>query len=186
MVANNILRTLPVFALLVLSCGKGHAQTEQGGLPTGVCAGGRCAPHQAGIWRRFKIAAAPNLEWAPALFSGHCYHDAKGLNPNSAEFGGVLIDRQGSRLLFNAKFSFHVKEHPYAHLDVPGARKRFALPYPAKHEVTLNDSFASVEATNALAPFKYWFREQPEADGILLVGYFGFSHTILCDLRRHT
>ncbi len=184
MLVSEIRKTSPL-ALLVFLCGQGVAAAAQAGLPTNVCNSSGCAADQANIWRRFENGAAPDFDRAPAVYSGHCYHKARGLNPNTAQFGGVLIDKRDSRLLFNAKFSFHVKNHPYAHLDVASARRRLSPPYPTNHEVKLSETYASVGAGGAFAPFRYWFRDQAEADGILLVGYFGFAHTILCDLGRH-
>ena len=47
------------------------------------------------------------------------------------------------------------------------------------------DLFAYAEALDTLAPFRYWFRQEAHTNDLLLVGYFGFDHTILCGLKNN-
>ena len=94
---------------------------------------------------------------------------------------GLLIDKLDGQVFFDGRFSFYEDKQPYAHLNVETARVRFG----ARHGMTLLDEFAYAEASDSLKPFRYWFRRDAGGDGLLLVGYFGYQHTILCTLDRH-
>jgi hypothetical protein len=52
-------------------------------------------------------------------------------------------------------------------------------------ELSLFDTFAYAEAENSLKPFRYWLRQDADNNSLLLVGYFGYRHTILCALDRN-
>ena len=93
----------------------------------------------------------------------------------------VLVDELKGQVVFDGRLSFYEQQHPYAHLNVKSARKRFA----EVRELALFDSFAYTEAVNPLKPFRYWLRQDTDTDGLLLVGYFGYTHTMLCALDRN-
>jgi hypothetical protein len=93
----------------------------------------------------------------------------------------VLIDKSKGGVVFDGRFSFYDKQHPYTHLSVEAARKRF----PKTRELSVFDTFAYAEADNSLKPYRYWLRQDADNDSLLLVGYFGHRHTILCALDRN-
>ena len=150
-------------------------------LPTNVCHGRICGPAQQGIWNRFEGGTGLNLLLVPSVYSGTCYHNSPAYNPHTPQFGGVLIDESKGRVVFNGRFSFYEKQHPYTHLSVEAARERF----PETRKLALFDMFAYVEAENSLKPFRYWLRQDADNESLLLVGYFGHRHTILCALDRN-
>jgi hypothetical protein len=160
--------------------GKSSASQSMG-LPTKVCSGRFCGPVQQEIWNRFQGADALDTELIPAVYSGNCFHNSPAYDPHIPQFGGVLIDKVQENIYFRARFSFHVKTHPYADLSVETARDRF----PEYYEVTPHSIFAYAESSDSLAPFRYWFRQEAVTNDLLLVGYFGWKHTILCALDRH-
>ncbi len=151
------------------------------GLPTNVCIGHFCGPVQQEIWNRFQGATGLKLVLIPSVYSGTCYHDSPAYNPHTPQFGGVLIDKVHGDVFFHGRFSFHKQKHPYADLSVEAARERF----PEHYEVTLYDMFAYAESSDSRRPFRYWFRQEADNKDLLLVGYFGYNHTILCALDRH-
>ena len=160
----------------------GFLSTSQSmGLPTNVCNGHFCGPVQQEIWNRFQGATGLKLVLIPSVYSGACYHDSPSYNPHTPQFGGVLIDKVRRKVFFHGRFSFYKQKHPYADLSVEAARERF----PEHYEVTLYDMFAYAESSDPLAPFRYWFRQEADNKDLLLVGYFGYNHTILCALDRH-
>jgi hypothetical protein len=163
--------------ILLASLRAGHAE----GLPTNVCLGRFCGPAQQGIWNRFEGGTGLNLQLVPSVYSGTCYHNSPAYNPHTPHFGGVLIDESKGRVVFDGRFSFYEQQHPYTHLSVEAARKRFG----ETRELALFDTFAYAEADNSLKPFRYWFRQDADNDSLLLVGYFGYRHTILCALDRN-
>ena len=149
------------------------------GLPTNVCYGEFCGPDQQALWDRFQVATGLKLDLIPNMYSGICYHQSRIISPHSPQFGGILIDNIKGTLFFRGRFSFYLKTNPYEGMDVETARAEF----PKTFEVKLYDRYAYAEALDPIAPFRYWFRQEYHTNDILLVGYFGFEHTILCALE---
>ena len=162
--------------LLAAVCA-GHAE----GLPANVCHEPFCGPAQQGIWNRFQDGTGLDLLLVPSVYSGTCYHNSPAYDPDAPQFCGVLIDELKGQVVFDGRFSFYQRQHPYAHLSVEAARERFA----EVRELALFDSFAYAEAVDSLKPFRYWLRQEADTGGLLLVGYFGSSHTMLCALERN-
>jgi len=151
------------------------------GLPTNVCLDPFCGPAQQVIWNRFQDGTGLDLLLVPSVYSGTCYHNSPAYDPDAPQFVGVLIDELKGQVVFDGRFSFYQRQHPYAHLNVKIARERFA----EVRELALFDSFAYAEAVDSLKPFRYWLRQDTNNGGLLLVGYFGYSHTMLCALERN-
>ena len=162
---------------LLASLNAGHAE----GLPTNVCLDPFCGPAQQGIWNRFQEGTGLDLILVPSVYSGTCYHNSLAYDPDAPQFCGVLIDELKGHVVFDGRFSFYQQQHPYAQLSVDAARERFS----EFRELALFDSFAYAEASSSLKPFRYWLRQDPDTGGLLLVGYFGYSHTMLCTLDRN-
>ncbi len=174
---KNLLRIWTIGVLLAHNSAIGAPL----GLPTNVCTGTFCGLVQQKMWQRFEKAVGLDLDLIPSVYSGNCYHNSPMLDPHINHFGGVLIDKRGSQVFFDGKFSFFERKQPYAHLTLETARIRFA----ALWGLTLHDEFAYAEASDSRQPFRYWLRQDAQGDGLLLVGYFGYRHTILCALDRH-
>lgn len=170
---------LGVIVLITLS---GIPQASQPmGLPTNVCSGQFCGPAQQKIWNRFQDATRLKSVLIPSVYSGACYHNSPAYKPHTPQFGGVLIDKEDGQVSFHGRFSFHKQTHPYTDLSVEAARKRF----PESYKVILFDMFGYAESADSLAPFRYWFRQEAKTFDLLIVGYFGWNHTMLCALDRH-
>ena len=168
---------LLIILFLLASLSAGHATD----LPTNVCHGPFCGPAQQGIWNRFQDGTGLDLILVPSVYSGTCYHNSPAYDPDVPQFGGILIDEAGEQVVFDGRFSFYQQQHPYAQLSVDAARERFS----DVRELALFDSFAYAEASSSLKPFRYWLRQDSVTGGLLLVGYFGYSHTMLCALDRN-
>jgi hypothetical protein len=169
--------SLLLCVILLVSLRAGHAED----LPTNVCLGRFCGPAQQEIWNRFEGGTGLNLRLVPSVYSGTCYHNSPAYNPHTPQFSGVLIDASEGRVVFDGRFSFYEEKHPYTHLSVDAARKLF----PETRELALFDTFAYAEADNSRKPYRYWLRQNANNDSLLLVGYFGYRHTILCALDRN-
>lgn len=178
---SHTVRTIGVGVVICFTLIGALNASEPMGLPTNVCLGDFCGLMQQDIWNRFQGATGIKLELIPSVYSGTCYHNSRAYNPHSPQFGGVLIDKVNENVFFSGKFSFHKHTDPYADLNVETARRLLR-----KHfEITLYDMFAYAEASESFAPFRYWFRQEAATNDLLLVGYFGFDHTILCALNRN-
>lgn len=178
---SPILKALGVGVIISMGISGLSRASQSMGLPTNVCMDRFCGPAQQEMWNRFNGATGIKTALIPSVYSGICYHNNPAYDPHAPQFGGVLIDKAQGRLLFRGRFSFHKQTPPYSGLEVEAARKRF----PESYEVSLHDRFAYAESSESLAPFRYWFRQESESNDLLLVGFFGFNHTILCAFERH-
>lgn len=165
--------------LLTLAAPPATRAGEAGaGLPTGVCAPGFCGPAQREIWARFEGGAGLSHASVPEVYAGVCYVHDRLYDPDRAHHVGFLIDAAGGRPRLFLRFSFFAAANPYAGLDAAAARARLAgsvLP------VSLQDghAYADYEDPNFFA--RYWLRRDPGSGRVLLVSYFGYRMTILCD-----
>ena len=97
---------------------------SRGGFATHVCLDPFCGPAQQGIWNRFQDGTGLDLLLVPSVYSGTCYHNSPAYDPDAPQFGGVLIDELKGHVVFDARFSFYQRQHPYAHLNLEAARER--------------------------------------------------------------
>ncbi len=172
-------KPIGITAFLVMMLVGSISAGESMGLPTNVCWGDFCGPDQQEIWDRFQAADGLNLNLIPRVYSGVCYHHSRSLDPHVPQFGGVLIDKIDEMLFFYGRFSFHIRTNPFNGLDVDTARSEFLKSF----KIALYDRFAYAEAADSFAPFRYWFRQENGTEDLLMVGFFGFDHTILCSLE---
>lgn len=173
-----------LFFLLLVLAGSAGADGEPG-LPTSVCSENLCGPDQERIWNRFQSLFGLDRERAPGVYSGVCFHRSPSLDGNRVHYGGIVIDKSGDRLFFDGRFSFFTERNPYARLTMDGARARFDRLFHPGHELEISRTFAFVEFEDRFVSRRYWFRQDGINNRLVMVGYFGPLHTILCDLRRH-
>jgi len=170
--------SLALVSLILLTHVGSLNATEPLGLPTNVCWGDFCGPDQQDIWDRFQAADGLKLKLIPKVYTGVCYHHSHFLDPDVPQFGGILIEEINTKLFFYGRFSFHIRINPYDGLDVDAARSKFQK----RFKLVTYDGFAYAEAADSFAPFRYWFRQEKNTEDLLLVGFFGFDHTIICSL----
>lgn len=177
-------RASTLFFLLMIA-GSAAAVLEAG-LPTSICSEKFCGPRQERIWNRFLELSGLDYERTPGLYSGVCFHKSPGLDGNRVHYGGILIDSAKDRLFFDGRFSFYTESNPYTHLSIANARKRFDKLFHPTHELEISRTFAFADLRDKLVSRRYWFRQDRTNDGLVLVGYFGPLHTILCELERNS
>jgi len=156
------------------------------GLPTSICSENFCGPRQERIWNRFQAFSGLDYEHTPGMYSGVCYHKSPGLDGDRVHHGGILIDGAKDRLFFDGRFSFYAEDNPYTHLSVHKARQRFDKLFHPTHELEVSRTFAYVDLRDNFVSRRYWFRQGPRSEALVLVGYFGPVHTILCELERNS
>ena len=178
-----MMRELILFSLLAMT-GIVAAAPEPG-LPSSVCSGKFCGPRQQRIWDRFQASSRLDYERMPGVYSGDCFHNSPMLEGDRVHYAVALIDSAGDRLFFDGRFSFFTDGNPYVHLSVDDARRRFDELFDSGHELEVHNSFAVAVFDDRFIPRRYWFRQDPNDDRMMLVGYFGALHTVLCDLRRN-
>jgi hypothetical protein len=78
------------------------------------------------------------------------------------------------------RFTFYASAQPYAGMDLEEARERLSNPLL---DVDIYDGYAYAQVRGGFEPFRYWLRRDPESSGLLMVSYFGFLQTMLCELE---
>jgi len=177
-------RASTLFSLLMIAASA--TAVPEIGLPTSICSENFCGPRQERIWNRFQAFSGLDYEHTPGMYSGVCYHKSPGLDGNRVHHGGILIDGAKDRLFFDGRFSFYAEDNPYTHLSVHKARQRFDKLFHPTHELEVSRTFAYVDLRDNLVSRRYWFRQGPRSEALVLVGYFGALHTILCELERNS
>ncbi len=172
-----------LLCFLLIIVGSASAAPESG-LPTNVCFEENCGPQQRRIWTRFQEFSGLNHERAPGMYSGVCFHNSPSLDGDRVHYGGILIQSVNERLFFDGRFSFFNNSNPYTHLSLDSARTKFDKLLHPTHELEFSRTFAFVNLEDKFVSRRYWFRHD-RLNGLVLVGYFGPLHTILCDLRRN-
>ena len=170
--------------LLWLAVASGSAVAAQ--LPTSICTGKFCNLAQERMWDSFQSAGGLDMPLIPSVYSGICYHHSPYLDPDQINYAAVLIDDLDDRVGFDARFSFNQTDNPYRELNVTMAARRFARGMDGTRALELYPRHAYADLTGPLGgPFRYWLRQHAQDQRLFLVGYFGFRHTILCELDRH-
>lgn len=150
------------------------------GLPSNVCYDNRCGPRQAAIWARFLDGQGLSNAAVGRLHAGRCFAFSRNLNPDQPHWGGFLIDGDRDEVWFDGRFSFFEPLPDYLSWSARDARSKWSVRQP----VQLHDDYAYSDFAESWIPVRYWFRRAPASTDLLLVSYFGFEMTILCDLKR--
>jgi hypothetical protein len=170
------------FFLMIAAFSAAAVHTD---LPTSICSEEFCGSRQGRIWNRFLDFSGLDYERTPGMYSGVCFHKSPKLDADRVHYGGILIEKANDRLFFDGRFSFYTENNPYNHLSVYTARQRFDDLFHPTHELEINPTFAFVELRERFVSRRYWFRQGPTNEALLVVGYFGPLHTILCELERN-
>ena len=178
------MRHASVLFLLTTLAASASAAVEPG-LPTNVCYDNFCGPRQEKIWNRFQLSSGLDRELSPGLYSGVCFHNTPLLDGSRVHYGGIMIDKANGRLFFDGRFSFFTDNNPYLHMSMAGARQRFHQLFEPSHALEIKNTFAFIEFEDRLVPRRFWLRRDGVRNRLVLVGYFGPLHTILCELKRN-
>ena len=111
-------------------------------------------------------------------YAGYCYIIGQELDSAHEHHVGFLIDQGPGGHELQLRFSFFTPEQPYDELDVIGARAAFGEP---ALPLTLYDGYAYSDISERSFFSRYWFRHEARTGSILLVSYFGYRTTLLCD-----
>lgn len=178
------MRHASILFLLMTLAGTASAANEFG-LPTNVCYEEFCGPQQQRIWKRFQSSSGLDQNLSPGLYSGVCFHNSPVLDGSRVHYGGILIDKVDDRLFFDGRFSFFIDNNPYIHMSMNNARERFDKLFHPNHELKVRRTFAYISLEDKFVSRRFWFRQDGVKNRLVLVGYFGPLHTILCDLQRN-
>ncbi len=157
----------------------GSAAAEGGpGMPTSVCASETCNERQRQIWSRFQHAGSPLRSPARRVFAGSCFANSDLMSRDAEHFVGFVIDDQGTYATLHLRFSFHAPSQPFATLDAREARTRLAGP---ALPLAFHDGYAYADYQGEQFFSRYWLRRDDGTGNLLMIVYFGFRTTLLCE-----
>ncbi len=148
----------------------------------------RCGVEMERIWNAFSAAGPVNPADVPKVFSGNMYWMSSSYNPNTAHFGGVLLDRQPDQSTsFNARWAFYGPGNPYTATTLDEARRSWAA-RPQLVQDRTDHYYVDANPrtqTPGWVPIEYWLRQDPTTRDIYVVGFFGNGQFALGQLQAN-
>lgn len=120
----------------------------------------------------------------PLLASGECFHLSENDDPNVIQYGVILLDAHGDKFFMDGAFAFFHTENPYRNWDLAAARTQLNNIYQNNHQLFLESDFAFADMNpQGETIWRYWLKQANEQ--IFLMGQWGSSHRVLCELIKH-
>lgn len=119
------------------------------------------------------------------VYSGACYVQGKGYDPDHKHWGVVFFDLKNDQVYFGGKFGFFNKTNPFENLTAIDAKKDFgSRMYKDDHRTQLNDGYAFVDLNpNSKDIWYYWFTQDSETQTIYLKAYWTIHYFLMCELQ---
>ena len=85
-------------------------------------------------------------------------------------------------IYFDAKISFHNDLSNYQ--DTPASELQTIFPQIkfSRNLLSQSASHAYIDYSRGV-PFRYWLRHNPREDKLMMVAYFGYKNTFLCEFE---
>lgn len=149
------------------------------GLPSGLCSSQyyHCDAGARASWSRFLDAGGFSVGETGFLSVGHCSRNG---DSNSQVYVLLAMSRITGNIHFDAKISFFNDLREYTRAlpaQIPVIFPDIHLP---RNKMTLTDSHAYIDYAD-LGPYRYWIRYHHAGGKMLMVAYFGFKDTFLCE-----
>lgn len=147
--------------------------------PLPCATGASCTPRLLEIEAGFAQASRVEEKDFPLVASGDCRHLSPDYNSHTAHYGMVLLDSSHGVPELAVRMSFFFPENPYREWSLEKARQENTRLFP----VALLPEFAYSDMNPGQSPWLYWIKR---ASGkIYLLGLWGLSHRILCEMAVH-
>lgn len=168
-----------LIAALLFCISSAHAAP----LPPDPCAGLDCSDPMKAIAANFKAGTGFREGELPYLASGACYHSAYYYNPNIMHFGVAFMDLHEGDVYMGGSFGFFYKENPYKSMTIEEARQIPRL-YDPNHKMSFGFDYAFADMNpGGEEPWLYWVKQ--DNGRLYLIGQWGFSHRVFCEMVRH-
>ena len=155
----------------------GRAEIDPG-LPTGICSGDyyQCDQEARRVWYLFKNARGINHSKEDFLAVGQC-----SVNGSTGNVSVLLgLSRKSKSVYFDALISFYNDLSDYRNLPSSAVLNVFPGIYREQNLITRSVSYDYIAYTENTAT-RYWIRYHPPTRSVVMVSYFGFHYTFLCE-----
>lgn len=180
---NPPIRTLLfVVALLLYLFKFGQAlAVTQIGLPTSLCSGKyyKCDAETEKRWSLFQSSAGLNAGGANSLTIGACSMNGQS---DSDTYVLLALLHQIDEVYFDAKISFNHDLSDYQDTPVSELQSIFPQIKYRRNLMSVSDSHAYIDYSK-FAPFRYWVRHNRLENKLMMVAYFGYKYTFLCEFE---
>lgn len=149
------------------------------GLPTGICSSVyyQCDQEAKRVWSLFQTARGINHQNQDFLAVGQC-------SVNGATKGNVYVllglSRISDSVYFDAIISFYNDLSRYKNLPSSAVTHVFPGIYREQNLITQSVSYDYIAYTENTST-RYWIRYHPATKSVVMVSYFGFKYTFLCE-----
>ncbi len=153
----------------------------QTGLPTSICSSNyyKCDPQTEKRWSLFKSSAGLNTSGASYLTVGSCSMNGQS---NSDIYVLLALLQQLDNVYFDAKISFNNDLSNYHDTPVSELQTIFPQIKYSRNLMSVSKSHAYIDYSN-FAPFRYWVRHNRLENKLMMVAYFGYKYTFLCEFE---
>lgn len=171
-----------IFALAVHLCTIEQVLAiNQIGLPTSICSGKyyQCDAETKKRWHLFQSSRGINHSSENYLSVGACSMNGQS---NSDTYVLLALLNQIDDVYFDAKISFHNDLSSYQ--DTPTSELQTIFPKIkfSQNLMSVSDSHAYIDYSHG-APFRYWVRHNRFENKLMMVAYFGYKDTFLCEFE---
>lgn len=153
------------------------------GLPTSICSGKyyQCDTETKKRWSLFQSSSGLSAGSNNRLSIGAC-----SINGNSDSDTYVLLAllHQIDDVYFDAKISFHNDLSSYQGTPVSELQTIFPQIKISRNLMSMSESHAYIDYSRG-APFRYWVRHNRFENKLMMVAYFGYHATFLCEFEQH-
>ena len=148
-------------------------------LPSGLCSSShyQCDTKTLTRWTQFQNSNGINIGSPAFLSVGSC-----SVNGESNSHVNVLLalSKNVDELYFDASISFYNDLKRYKNTPASQIKNIFPDIHLNQNKLTLSDTHAYIDYSE-IAPYRYWVRYYNQSNKILMVGYFGYIGTFLCE-----
>ena len=154
---------------------------KQTGLPTSICSGKyyQCDPKTMKRWSLFESSQGLNSSTENYLTIGACSLNGQS---NSDTYVLLALVNQIDDVYFDAKISFHNDLSNYQNTPVSELQSIFPKIKYSRNLMSVSDSHAYIDYSRG-APFRYWVRHNEFENKLMMVAYFGYQDTFLCEFE---
>lgn len=167
-----------VVLLLFLLFQPGRAESDPG-LPTGICSGVyyQCDQEARRVWSLFNNAGGIKRSGENFLAVGQC-------SVNGSTTGNVYVllglSSRSESVYFDAMISFYNDLSNYKNLPSSAITYVFPGIYREQNLITRAVTYDYIAYTENTST-RYWIRYHPATGSVVMVSYFGFKYTFLCE-----
>ena len=148
-------------------------------LPTGLCSSSRyqCDAETMTRWIQFQNSNGIIIDPSGFLSLGSC--STNGNNNNDVKIL-LALSKYHNAFYFEASIGFHNGLRGFQESPISQINTIFPDIYHDRNQLTVMETYAYIDYSE-FSPYRYWVRYNNQINKMLMVVYFGFKNTFLCE-----